>query len=302
MSSTNALTTVYSSSLAQAVRPQVNFANNYGYLQILNNNVTGDATTNSSLPAQDQYIYFPSLPSEITLARSADFESEANMVYPDGLPFYKSTTKLEIPISFSLHYSDEFCPAGSVTLLDIASKLEALIVPVTRPNFPSSSSKTVAQTTSQDGTSVDQNNQSASNSTSADVNAAQAATGTTGPAACRLNIISSGGPNAKGINCVGYIKDVKVVLKGPWLQVEQNGSGSPSAFNLPTSADYEFVFVHAPGYSPTALSKYNLGSQAYAPEIYSSLFNNFLTLTPSNTNYIGLTGSTFNINKLPSKG
>ena len=61
------------------------------------------------------------------------------------------------------------------------------------------------------------------------------------PATCLLELLYTE-EEQPGIVCVGYLKDVKVVLKGPWLR------GPNNAFNLPSIGEFGFNFVHHPGH------------------------------------------------------
>jgi len=63
---------------------------------------------------------------------------------------------------------------------------------------------------------------------------------------CRLRLLETGSPEQPyGIDCIGFVSEVEVVLHGPWL----NGAASDPFFNLPTWASFSFSFINAPGHS-----------------------------------------------------
>jgi len=76
-----------------------------------------------------------------------------------------------------------------------------------------------------------------------------------------------------GISCIGYVKDVGFKMNGPWRRSQSGG------FNLPTSGDFSFTFVHRPGHGnsnfatsvvPNSIA---LQPQAYANDVKDKLFN-----------------------------
>jgi hypothetical protein len=76
-------------------------------------------------------VNFPSMPDVVELARQANYTVTPIYMLPDGIHLYTSTSVLEIPLSFMLHYSDEeFCPQGSQTLLAVAARMESLVLPL----------------------------------------------------------------------------------------------------------------------------------------------------------------------------
>lgn len=68
-------------------------------------------------------------------------------------------------------------------------------------------------------------------------------TGFAYPPPCWLRLIEG---NPYELQLSGYIKDVHVKLKGPWISAVQGGV---SYYNLPTSAHFEFTFVNCPCYT-----------------------------------------------------
>lgn len=220
-------------------------------------------------------INFPAMPESIELARSADYLVVNSQVMPDGIHQYKSTNPLNIPFSFSLHAFDkEYCPQGALSLMQTAALLESLNVPLSSAGTRTPLRVTVAQ--SQPATTP-------GGSTDAQVNRAQSAdnpysvTPESGtdfypPVTLRLELIFID-EDKPGIVCTGYVKDVKARLKGPWLR----GPGRSS--NLPSSGEFEFTFVHVPGYGNNFSITANTAgtdasmAQAFADDIRTKMFN-----------------------------
>ena len=76
------------------------------------------------------------------------------------------------------------------------------------------------------------------------------------PTPCILDILfAKWGGVEYGLCCVGFVENVKVVLRGPWLQGStsstggSNGGSMDELRNLPSVVDYEFTFIHQPGYT-----------------------------------------------------
>lgn len=97
------------------------------------------------------------------------------------------------------------------------------------------------------------------------------------PVTCLLNLIWVA-ENQPGIACIGYVKDVRVRLMGPWLR------GSNGEFNLPSMGEFEFTFMHHPGHgnnwgAPTVNTSqmfadtYIAEKHAYAHDVRDRLFN-----------------------------
>lgn len=104
----------------------------------------------------------------------------------------------------------------------------------------------IAQTTSNVATAQAVVDKASSQSTSINVAA---------PPVCRLQLISNTSidsttssslnvlnKNQCFLDLIGYVRSVNVKLKGPWLYADDG------SYNLPSSAEYSFTFVHAPGY------------------------------------------------------
>jgi hypothetical protein len=222
-------------------------------------------------------IDFPSMPDSIELARQADYAVVNNMVIPDGVHQYRFTSPLQIPFSFNLHYLDEeYCPDGALSLLRIAARLHSLILPfgdsklqVTvnndaplsaegkpQPDAPSPKNDSHVVAVSQEPKSP---TFEALNNTKFDP-----------PATCRLELMFTK-ENEPGIVCAGYVKDVKVVLKKPWMR------GPGRAFNLPTWGEFSFTFVHRPGhgnsFSNLSGNVQSQQAQAYADIVARNFYN-----------------------------
>lgn len=230
-------------------------------------------------------LYFPAMPESIDLDRSADYFIENNIIFPDGFHVYTKTNPLPIPISFKLHAMDPvYCAKnGAMTLLQVAAFLHSALLPVPQTSQSgvaqqyATASPVAAQSTGAPAPVL--NDQTSTQIGAATVDQTQQVFSSTfassfyGPPAFQLQVIFAGNGNP-GINATGYIKDVRVKLKEPWLQ------GRNGAFNLPTSADYEFTFMHVPGYTDiysndksTTTSAANILVQAYSDTVLNQLFN-----------------------------
>jgi hypothetical protein len=192
-------------------------------------------------------INFPNLPEEISLARSAEWRVSRSPMLPDGFHVYDHTAPLRIPLTFKLHAFEDYAINGPETILQIAANLHALVAPI------------ISGSTSVRATSSSAN----ANGTSASAEASKEASTGSGPTtfdsvssvdnqtyyfppACVLNLmIGSGGPNGLGIVCIGYVENVDVRLKGPWL----SSSDAAVNRNMPSAAEFSFTFVHAPAYT-----------------------------------------------------
>lgn len=236
-------------------------------------------------------IDFPAMPDQIELAREAQYNSIINLVAPDGVHMYKGTTMLEIPFEFKLHFLDkEYCPEGALSILKVAARLHALVVPV----GDSSLLVTVDNTANlkPDGTpdpgapavGTDAARKAGAGNAANTVSGAQLAgtrdpviaTESTAqidpPVTCRLELIYTT-PDGPGIICNGFVKKVSVTLMQPWLR------GPNGSFNLPSAAKFSFVFAHVPGWgnwlsnSRTGKAALSQQAQAYADTIQSNLYN-----------------------------
>lgn len=234
-------------------------------------------------------INFPAMPEAVELARSAEYLVVNSQVMPDGIHQYKSTQPLSIPFSFSLHAFDkEYCPQGALSLLQVASLLQSFALPLSNTNDATPLRVSVAQSQPQT---------TPGGETDALVNRAQAAdnpynvTPESGsdffpPVTLRLELIFVD-ENSPGIACTGYVKDVKAKLKGPWLR------GRGRSTNLPSSADFEFVFVHVPGYGNNfSIASSTVGTdasmaQAFAGQVKDKLYNTAELTRVSDRSYKG---------------
>ena len=223
-------------------------------------------------------IDFPAMPEVIELARQTDYKVINNMVIPDGVHQYRFTSPLIIPFSFVLHsMDDEYCPDGSLTLMRVAARLHALTLP-----FGDSSSTTVSVSNDSplaDG-KPDQGAKAPGSEQPAQARSQepndpsfQAATNAKfdPPVTCRLELMFTE-ESEPGIICTGYVKDVVAKLKGPWLR------GPGRAFNLPSSGEFSFNFVHRPAhynsYSGKTSNSQSVGqSQAFAKYVLGKLYN-----------------------------
>lgn len=231
-------------------------------------------------------IDFPAMPDQIELARATTYKIATNMVMPDGIHQYMSTSPLEIPFSFKIHYADSaYCAEGPMTLLKTAARLHALVAPLgdskkgvtvgnggpldgdgnPEPSSTPSKNDAVVNKTSGQSADVQGNNVPKATATAA------ADAKTDPPVTCRLELIYTG-LETPGILCTGYVKDVKAVLFGPWLL------GPNGAFNLPSAGEYSFTFVHRPGHgnwfsNKVGAAAVTIQAQAYATFIRDRLFN-----------------------------
>ena len=208
-----------------------------------NTNTGNSSSSFWSTSNQGLTIEFPAHPKTIELARSATYIVQTSPFLPDGYHQYVATNPLEIPISFELHSFDRtYCKQGALTLLQIASRLHGFILPISDGQTLSQ----VAPAVSSGG----QGTQASLNGNSATANVNYTAYGQQGksslnpPVTCWLHLIWIDS-NSPGISCVGYLKDVKVALGGPLLK------GPNGSFNLPTSAEFSFTFVHHPAHNNT---------------------------------------------------
>jgi len=208
-------------------------------------------------------VDFPSMPDTIELMRSADYDMHFNISNPDGIHTYKGTKPLEIPISFKLHAFDNiYCKQGALTLLQLAARLHSFILPIS--NGPS----TTAYAGKPAGTDTAQIQRSADSTSTQSV--ADNSAGVTAPITCWLYLMAtSTADNTPGISAIGYVNDVGVKLSGPWLR------GPNGSFNLPSSGEFSFTFVHQPSHGNTSFVS---GGEtpvtaAFADDVKSRLYN-----------------------------
>jgi hypothetical protein len=245
-------------------------------------------------------IDFPAMPDTIELMRTAEYKVLSNVVLPDGVHQYMKTNPLEIPFSFRLHAEDsDFCPQGALTLLQLAARLHSFILPISRGNKNSTVSAHPASTTVLTDDTPPQNTPATPKpgapdqglqQAQADSNAS-AQTAITGandvfnPVTCWLHLMFID-DNQPGISCIGYVKEVGVKLNGPWRRSVAGG------FNLPTSGDFSFTFVHRPGHGNSNFAQsivpnsVALQPQAYANDVKDRLYNTRNLVVAAN--YTGL--------------
>lgn len=222
-------------------------------------------------------INFPAMPETIELVRRADYNVSSPWGFPDGIHFYKGTSILEIPFSFKLRYDDRYCSEGSKTILKIAAALHSLVMPVGKDKQMVDYQVTESQPSSSEGDTKGR------------------ATGTTEssgykipdnvfpPVTCYLELIVTERDNV-GIACVGYVKDVKVTLGGPFMR------GQGVSRNLPSWGEFAFTFVHHPGHVNNYDPRKYVGTgeqQAYAGYVQKNLYNTVNLLTQPN-NFVGI--------------
>lgn len=236
-------------------------------------------------------INFPAMPDSIELARSVDYLTVNSQVMPDGIHQYRWTNPLSIPFSFKLHSFDkDYCPRGARSLLEIAALLHAMTAPISASGQATKVAVTAGQKLPGETPANDANAQAAR---AVDSDASYRVTPQAGadfspPVTVRLELIfvDEGAP---GIVCNGYLKDVKAKLNGPWLR------GPNRSQNLPTSGDFEFTFVHAPGYgnnfsiASNTLGKDATMAQAYAHDLKTGLYNTRELALISERDYKGFT-------------
>lgn len=222
-------------------------------------------------------IDFPAMPDTIELARTADYKVSYSLPVPDGVHTYVGTKPLEIPISFKLHSFDkQYCKKGALTLLQLAARLHSFVLPI---SVFSSSNRAVPNapgTRITSGKTFDAAVEAAANqNTVAMVGGVGGSKvgGLAAPVTCWLHLVWAGN-DKPGISARGYVREVSVKLNGPYLR------GPNNSFNLPTSADFSFVFIHRPGHGndpniidsqfPPTLAQ---SGQAYAQDVKNKFFN-----------------------------
>lgn len=230
-------------------------------------------------------INFPNLPDEIALDRDSEWSVKANQLMPDGFHVYQHTNPLQIPFTFKLHAFDDYAVNGPETILQIAAGLHALTLPILTGRRTSLGNRTTTSSSLQNGTSVSQEqNHETSTDDPVDSVSRDRSQQIYFPPACVLDImVGSGGPSGLGIHAVGYVRSVSVVLKGPWLS---SGNDSVNR-NLPSAAEFKFVFVHVPGYSNdvNALNAMQSVPQLGAKFAKNSLYNS-VSLTKDDSGQI----------------
>lgn len=228
-------------------------------------------------------INFPSMPEELDLTRVAEYTVHNNQVFPDGLHVYKHTSPLEIPLSFQLSaFDSEYYNQGPIGLLVLGAKLHALTLPIIK-SVVSSTTQTDGRQAGQPAVSGDEAgvaNKSDNSDSEPTFKSADDQEFLFPPVAV-LDLITGltgGAGNSPGIRCLGYVSRASVKLRGPWM------SSKDGQFrNLPSSAKYDFTFVHAPSFTNDFLNGNLKDSkiqtvQAGAKQVFE-LFYNTLSLT-----------------------
>lgn len=223
-------------------------------------------------------IDFPAMPDTIELARTTDYYMNPNPVMPDGIHQYKATKPLEIPVSFRLHAMDQqYCKMGALTLLQLAARLHSFVLPIStfRGAYKIAPYAEDPQPTNGQ-TNVGQTESSSEQRSRFQVigadNSAQGAIYP--PVTCWLHLMWTD-EQQPGISCIGYVREVKVQFNGPWLR------GPNKSFNLPTSADFSFLFIHRPGHTNALAARVDsafpssnaISSQAFADDVRRNLYN-----------------------------
>jgi hypothetical protein len=240
-------------------------------------------------------INFPAMPDVIELARRANYNNMAanSPANPDGFHIYRSTDPLKIPISFSAHAFDvEYTGKdGPVALLQMAAGLHALTLPIVAsalettnstafPNMKQAPDTTNNAPAAKIGVATTGATNTEPSFTSRDFYNANNQV-THFPVPCILDImLARWGTVEYGIQCYGFVEDVSVKLKGPWLQGRAATDSLDDLRNMPSIAEYAFTFVHQPGYTNDYVGNRIgdraaslLGLQAMAADVYKRLYN-----------------------------
>jgi hypothetical protein len=233
-------------------------------------------------------INFPAMPDSIELARSVEYMVVNSPVMPDGIHQFKWTNPMTIPFSFKLHSFDkEYCPKGALSLLETTALLHAMALPLSKSGQATKVWVSASQKSPATPPSNGANEQAArAQATDSGYNITpQSESDFNPPVTLRLELIFTE-EQKPGIICTGYVKDVKVKLNGPWLR------GKERATNLPTSADFEFTFVHVPGYGNNFSVQATTGQdahmvQAYADDVKERLYDNRNLTLLSDRSYKG---------------
>lgn len=239
-------------------------------------------------------INFPCMPEALELARQATYSSISAMPIPDGFHVYHHTDPLRIPLRFSLSArDDDYCGRdGPYALLAIAARLHALVMPV--PNASTSNNGSTAQASAATANSSEPSLlgfKGTGGGSSAYQISPDSLSNVFFPPACILVVCMATGVNNKpgmGINCRGFVERVNVTFRGPWLQGSL-GAGEKKLRNLPSFADYDFTFVHQPGYTNNINAGFNVPTTTAL-----DIFNRFYKEGPvnnANIRYADLTGN-----------
>nr|WP_288916222.1 hypothetical protein [uncultured Pseudomonas sp.] len=223
-----------------------------------------------SLDLVDQVsIDFPAMPDSIELARSTEYSTLSNVIMPDGVHQYKGTRPLEIPFNFRLHAFDQtYCKKGAYTLLQLAARLHSFVLPI---DATGGKHEIYARAGAVSGTQEGQLEASASAPNGGLSFSHKGGEKIFNPVTCRLELIFTES-DSPGIACIGYVRDVSTKLNGPWLK------GPNRSFNLPSSCDFSFTFVHRPGHGNafhinSTADDFDLQPQAYANTVREKFYN-----------------------------
>jgi hypothetical protein len=232
-------------------------------------------------------INFPAMPDSIELARSVEYLVVTNPVMPDGFHQYRLTQPMAIPFSFKLSSMDkDYCPRGALSVLELAALLHSFSLPIAKNASPLVYVRRAGASPSGPGGSTAAQEASAQAAdTPYTIEAGSDTDEFYMPVTLRLELIWIDS-NSPGVVCTGYVRDVSVKLNGPWLR------GPKNSFNLPSSADFSFTFVHVPGHgnnfnirNQTAVGAAT-SSQAYADTVKDKLYNT-LELSAEGVGYKG---------------
>lgn len=217
-------------------------------------------------------IDFPAMPDSLEMARQTDYAVTTNTVLPDGVHQYRGTRPLTIPFSFKLHAMDrQYCPEGALTLIKVAGRLHSFVLPVSdKPSETNLVTPPITQTKKGQKAEGEADHDADSNE-----NAFRLSAGGNlyPPVTCWLHLMYLE-DEQPGISCVGYVSEVSAKFQGPWMR------GNESEFNLPSSCEFSFTFVHLPNHGnafefrSSALQPItNPQTQAYAHTVKDRFFN-----------------------------
>lgn len=221
-------------------------------------------------------IAFPSMPEVIELARRAEYAVSSPIGFPDGIHQYKGTQPLKIPLSFKLHsFDSEYCPHGAKTLLELAAVMQALTLPV-----GDSKSPVTWQTSATSVGAPEAKDEGALKARAAEETSSYHPVDRVNPPpTCYLELVLTDRESV-GIACIGYVEDVKVRLRAPFMK------GPGISQNLPSAGEFEFTFVHHPGhgnaFNANAAQNF-IEEQAYAHTVKDRLYNTIGLLSASNS-------------------
>lgn len=259
-----------------------------GRLTVLQNSITGVNDPFAGL-ASLVYLNFPSMPDVIDLSRTADYLVSQVITSPDGFHQYKATSPLSIPLSFKLHAMDkEFCPNGALSVLQAVALMQSFILPLSDASGRNSLNVSSGQANPGQAPGTDTNslNSRADSSTTPTSISPETGSDFAPPVVLRLDLLFTD-TNNPGIVCIGYVKDVRTRLLGPFMR------GPKQSYNLPTAAEFEFTFVHAPGYGNSLNIAANPQqqsvtiTQAFANDVKDKLFNTVDISRNSDTGFRG---------------